>query len=106
MDELARLAIDVKALQPTRLRGLTGRLRAEPPGPEGSIFKLFGSDLAQRIADFSVTLLSPYATTEAVPDAARRHHRVLCARRYTIAGDTSEIQRNISGERVLGLPKG
>ncbi len=108
--QLAQLAIDVKALQVTRLRGLTRRLRGEPPGPEGSILKLFGSELALRIADFASTLLGPYATvdapTEAVPDAARWHHRVLGARQYTIAGGTSEIQRNIIGERVLGLPKG
>src|SRR5712692_8887603 len=108
--QLAQLAIDVKALQVTRLRGLTRRLRGEPPGPEGSILKLFGSELALRVADFSSTLLGPYATvdapTEAVPDAARWHHRVLGARQYTIAGGTSEIQRNIIGERVLGLPKG
>ena len=94
----------------TRLRGLTRRLRGEPPGPEGSILKLFGSELAVRIADFSSTLLGPYATldtpTEAVPDASRWLHRVLGARQYTIAGGTSEIQRNIIGERVLGLPKG
>src|SRR5712671_191352 len=49
--QLAQLAIDVKALQVTRLRGLTRRLRGEPPGPEGSILKLFGSELALRIAD-------------------------------------------------------
>jgi len=108
--QLAQLAIDVKALQVTRPRGLTRRLRGEPPGPEGSILKLFGSELALRIADFSSTLLGPYATvdasTEAVPDAARWHHRVLGSRQYTIAGGTSEIQRNIIGERVLGLSKG
>ena len=51
--QLAQLAIDAKALQVTRLRGLTRRLRGEPPGPEGSILKLFGSELATRIADFS-----------------------------------------------------
>jgi alkylation response protein AidB-like acyl-CoA dehydrogenase len=108
--QLAQLAIDTKALQVTRLRGLTRRLRGEPPGPEGSILKLFGSELAGRIADFSSTLLGPYATletaTETVPDAPRWAHRVLGARQYTIAGGTSEIQRNIIGERVLGLPKG
>jgi alkylation response protein AidB-like acyl-CoA dehydrogenase len=108
--QLAQLMIDAKALQVTRLRGLTRRLRGEPPGPEGSILKLFGSELAGRIADFSSTLLGPYATletsTEAVPDAQRWAHRVLGARQYTIAGGTSEIQRNIIGERVLGLPRG
>jgi len=108
--QLAQLAIDTKALQVTRLRGLTRRLRGEPPGPEGSILKLFGSELAGRIADFSSTLLGPYATLETatvtVPDAPRWAHRVLGARQYTIAGGTSEIQRNIIGERVLGLPKG
>jgi alkylation response protein AidB-like acyl-CoA dehydrogenase len=40
-----------------------------------------------------------------VPDAARWYNRVISARQYTIAGGTSEIQRNIIGERVLGLPK-
>jgi alkylation response protein AidB-like acyl-CoA dehydrogenase len=108
--QLAQLAIEAKALEVTRLRGLTRRLRGEPPGPEGSILKLFGSELATRIADFSSNLLGPYATleteTEAVPDAPRWSHRVLGARQYTIAGGTSEIQRNIIGERVLGLPRG
>src|SRR5215470_6222861 len=108
--QLAQLAIEAKALQVTRLRGLTRRLRGEPPGPEGSILKLFGSELGVRIADFASTLLGPYAMvdapTEAVPDASRWFHRVLGARQYTIAGGTSEIQRNIIGERVLGLPKG
>jgi alkylation response protein AidB-like acyl-CoA dehydrogenase len=108
--QLAQLLIDANALQVTRLRSLTRRLRGEPPGPEGSILKLFGSELAVRIADFASTLLGPYATvdadTEAVPDASRWFHRVLGARQYTIAGGTSEIQRNIIGERVLGLPKG
>jgi alkylation response protein AidB-like acyl-CoA dehydrogenase len=107
---LAQLAIDAKALQVTRLRSLTRRLRGEPPGPEGSVLKLFGSELAGHIADAASMMLGPYATieegTEAVPDAERWFHRVLGARQYTIAGGTSEIQRNIIGERVLGLPKG
>ncbi len=108
--QLAQLAIEAKALQVTRLRSLTRRLRGEPPGPEGSVLKLFGSELGVRIADFASTLLGPYATveapTEALADAARWYHRVLGARQYTIAGGPSEIQRNIIGERVLGLPKG
>src|SRR5438270_2192978 len=90
--QLAQLAIDVKALQVTRLRGLTRRLRGEPPGPEGSILKLFGSELALRIADFSSTLLGPYAllgaSTETVPDAPRWGQPGLGARQYPIPGGT------------------
>ena len=51
-------------------------------------------------------VLDALARVRAHPDAARWHHRVLGARQYTIAGGTSEIQRNIIGERVLGLPRG
>ena len=93
----------------TRMRNLTRQLRGEPPGPEGSILKLFGSELGVRIADFAGELLGPHAlvnrASEQVPDGPRWYNRVLSARQYTIAGGTSEIQRNIIGERVLGLPK-
>jgi alkylation response protein AidB-like acyl-CoA dehydrogenase len=105
----AQLVIDVAALKYTRYRNLTRQLRGEPPGPEGSILKLFGSELGVRIADFAGELLGPRVlvnqpTTE-VPDAPRWYNRVVSSRQYTIAGGTSEIQRNIIGERVLGLPK-
>src|SRR5262249_27852950 len=107
---LADLAIECEALRLTRLRSLTRQLRGEPPGPEGSILKLYGSELGVRIADFASTLLGPHALVEeataVVPDAARWTNRVVSARQYTLAGGTSEIQRNIIGERVLGLPKG
>ena len=93
----------------TRLRNLTRQLRGEPPGPEGSILKLFGSELGVRIGDFTGELLGPRVLVNEpsldVPDAPRWFNRVVSARQYTIAGGTSEIQRNIIGERVLGLPK-
>ena len=107
---IAQLAIENESLKYTRLRGLTKQLKGQPPGPEGSMLKLCGSELGVRIASFASELLGHSAIvdlpSEAVPDAPRWVNRVLSARQYTISGGTSEIQRNIMGERVLGLPKG
>ncbi len=107
---LAELAIECEALKYTRLRSLTRQLRGEPPGPEGSILKLTGSELGVRIAEVAGGLLGMHVLvnrpSDAVSDAPRWFNRVLAARQYTISAGTSEIQRNIIGERVLGLPKG
>jgi alkylation response protein AidB-like acyl-CoA dehydrogenase len=107
---LAQLVIECEALKYTRLRSLTRQLRGEPPGPEGSVLKVSGSELGVRISDVAGELLGVHALVNAptplVPDAPRWLNRILAARQYTISAGTSEIQRNIIGERVLGLPKG
>ena len=63
-----------------------------------------------RIADVAGELLGMHllvnAPSDTVPDAPRWFSRVLAAPQYTISAGTSEIQRNIIGERALGLPKG
>ena len=78
-------------------------------GGRGVTLKLFGSELGVRIGDFTGELLGPRVLvnqpSQDVPDAPRWFNRVVSARQYTIAGGTSEIQRNIIGERVLGLAK-
>src|SRR5947208_894133 len=106
---LVQLAIASEALKYTRLRSLTRQLRGEPPGPEGSILKLTGSELGVRIAAVAGELLGMHVLANApsviVPDAPRWVNRVLAARQYTISAGTSEIQRNIIGQRVLGLPE-
>jgi alkylation response protein AidB-like acyl-CoA dehydrogenase len=108
--KIAQLWIEGESLKYTRLRGLTRQLKGQPPGPEGSMLKLCGSEIGVRIAQFASELLGANAIVngamEHVPDAPRWFNRLLSARQYTIAGGTSEIQRNIMGERVLGLPKG
>jgi alkylation response protein AidB-like acyl-CoA dehydrogenase len=107
---LAQFLIACEAAHYTRLRSLTRRLKGLPPGPEGSMLKLFGSELGVEIARFATDLLGAHALaadpTAVVPDSPRWLNRVLSSRQYTIAGGTSEIQRNIIGERTLGLPKG
>src|SRR5437763_1475391 len=107
---LSQLYIDCEAMKYTRFRALTRQIRGEPPGPEGSILKLSGSELGVRIADAAGELLGVHALvnqgSEPVPDAPRWCNRLVAARQYTISAGTSEIQRNILGERVLGLPKG
>jgi alkylation response protein AidB-like acyl-CoA dehydrogenase len=107
--QLAQFMIECEAAKYTRLRSLSRRLKGLPPGPEGSILKLYGSELGVRIAGFVSEMLGGYAllneATDAVPDAPRWLQRLLSSRQYTIAGGTSEIQKNILGERQLGLPK-
>ena len=107
---LSQLLIDCEAMKYTRYRALTRQIRGEAPGPEGSILKLSGSEIGVRIADAAGELLGMHALinvgTEIVPDAPRWLNRIVAARQYTISAGTSEIQRNILGERVLGLPKG
>ena len=108
--QIAGFACDAAALRYSNLRQLTRRLKGLPPGPEGSVGKLAASDLNLRMAKFALELLGPYSQLEhGAPFALDRgswNYRMLSARAFTIAGGTSEIQHNIIGERVLGLPKG
>ncbi|MCS6925614.1 MAG: acyl-CoA dehydrogenase family protein [Candidatus Binatia bacterium] len=108
--QIAQFAIECKAIRYNVLRHLTRRLKGNPPGPEGSIGKLAGSELGVRMAAFASQLLGPYGSLAlGEPRAVERGkwaRIALGARSLTIAGGTSEVQRNIIGERVLGLPKG
>ena len=107
---IARFACEAEGLKYTSYRQLTRQLRGLPPGPEGSMMKLCTSDLNLRIQIFAMELLGPYSQFEYQADHAidkgKWSHRMLASRRGTIAAGTNEIQHNIIGERVLGLPKG
>jgi alkylation response protein AidB-like acyl-CoA dehydrogenase len=107
---MAQFAIEVEALRYSDYRQLTRRLRGNPPGPEGSMGKLFGSELNLRMVNFALELLGPYSQlsldSPCSVDGGRWARRALGARALTIAGGTSEIMRGIIGDRVLGLPKG
>ncbi len=108
--KIAGFACEAAALRYSNLRQLTRRLKGLPPGPEGSAGKLTASELNLRMMKFAMELLGPYAQLEHkspfAEDSGKWLYKMLAARALTIAGGTSEIQHNIIGERVLGLPKG
>ncbi|MDE3086212.1 MAG: acyl-CoA dehydrogenase [Acidobacteriota bacterium] len=84
----------------TTLRSVSG----VEPGPEASVRKLLGVEHEQRIQELGLVLLGPRgATTEG--DAAQWTRGFLSTRCLTIAGGTSEVQRNVIAERILGLPR-
>ncbi len=107
---IASFACEAEALKYTSYRQLTRQLKGLQPGPEGSVMKLGTSDLNLRIQKFAMELLGPHSQFEyhsaGAIDRGKWSHRMLAARRGTIAAGTNEIQHNIIGERVLGLPKG
>ena len=108
--KIAQFHIETQAIKLNGFRQLTRQLRGDPPGPEGSIGKLAASELNLRVVHFAMELLGPYSQialgeTQGI-DSGYWSRRALSSRLYTIAGGTSEVMRNIIGDRVLSLPKG
>jgi alkylation response protein AidB-like acyl-CoA dehydrogenase len=107
--QLAQFAIEVTAKKYNGLRSLSRRLKGLQPGSEASISKLISTDLGQRMVKFTTRLLGEYAMLESHTPFAPRGDwmkRILASESMTIAGGTSMVQRNMIGERILGLPKG
>jgi alkylation response protein AidB-like acyl-CoA dehydrogenase len=106
---IAQAYTESEALRLTSLRHLTRQLRGEPPGPEGSMEKLFWSELYQRMLEIPMSIAGPYGMLSGedarAPLGGRWPHLYLYSRGRTIAAGTSEIQRGIIAQRVLGLPK-
>ena len=76
------------------------------PGPEGSLDKLLWSESFQEIAKLSLAFMGQDAAfNENHPGSGQAVHQYLYSRGRTIAAGTSEIQRNIIAERILGLGK-
>ncbi|ORX02095.1 acyl-CoA dehydrogenase family protein [Mycolicibacillus trivialis] len=101
-DRLAQLVATERALALTN-----ARVSADPDpsgGAGGSVTKLALSELSQHIAELGFELAGPSAGYWS-DDESPWAHDLLDSRRFTIAGGTSEIQRNIIAERVLGLDR-
>jgi alkylation response protein AidB-like acyl-CoA dehydrogenase len=112
-DELMKLWARAEVLRLTNIRANQNRKMGDP-GPEGSIGKMASADLNKDVWEMVVDLMGPegqlYGSYEMVrPEAAGMfgedfQKAFLRARANSIEGGTSEVMRNILGERVLGLP--
>jgi alkylation response protein AidB-like acyl-CoA dehydrogenase len=107
--QLAQFFVDLQGLKYTLYRSFSQILRGGTPGPEGSVSKLTWSELNQRMHEFAVSVEGPAALlsgrTPHSVESGRWQYGYLRSRANTIEAGTSEIQRNIIAERVLGLPR-
>jgi len=98
---LARSWIDGELFRLHNARTLQRLARGEEIGAESSIVKLFWATSSQRLAETAIAVLGPGA----LQAPSRWSHALLATRANSIMGGTSEIQRNVIGERLLGLPR-
>jgi alkylation response protein AidB-like acyl-CoA dehydrogenase len=103
-EQLAQMRAEVAALRAMTYRNISEVERTGQPGPEASVIRLFTSELGQRLERMAVLLAG-----EAIldfqygdDDLVAEYLRGFAA---TIAGGTAQVQRDIIGERLLGLPK-
>jgi 3-oxochol-4-en-24-oyl-CoA dehydrogenase len=102
------LHIESEILRLIRLRTVSAAIRGEAPGPEASIRKVLSDEHGQRVFGLAKDLAGAGGMlTDEGPLGAPVdlwHHGFLFAPALTVGGGTGEVQRNILGERVLGLP--
>jgi len=101
---LAQAWVDLEVFRLNTTRALSNLNKTGAPGPEGSIQKLYWSELNQRNAQIAMEVLGPYAQLAGF-DNGRWTYNYLRSRGNTIEAGTSEVQRNIIAQRVLGLPR-
>ncbi len=99
-NQLARLYVEGELLKLISERAISAELHGRGMGPEGSIAKLLWSEAEQHVADAAVAVLGP----EAINGRWGRDRAY--ARSLSIAGGTTQINKNIVAQRILGLPRG
>jgi alkylation response protein AidB-like acyl-CoA dehydrogenase len=102
--KLAQAFVDLEVFRLNTTRALSNLSKRGTPGPEGSIQKLYWSELNQRNAQIAMEVLGPYGQLTDF-DSGRWTYNYLRCRGNTIEAGTSEVQRNIVAQRVLGLPR-
>jgi alkylation response protein AidB-like acyl-CoA dehydrogenase len=107
--KLAASYADIEIMRLNQMRALTRIMQTGQPGPEGSLLKIWWSELNQRFQQVAQEILGPYGQLtkgngHAIDDG-QWAYSFLRTRGNTIEAGTSEVQRNIVGHFVLGLPK-
>jgi alkylation response protein AidB-like acyl-CoA dehydrogenase len=107
--KLAKSIVEIELMRLNCLRSFSKALKGAPRGPEASMNKLYWSHVTQNMYEAALETVGPLAPlTGPDPLAAadgRFQMSFLQSRAFTIYSGSSEIQRNIIAERVLGLPK-
>ena len=107
---VAQAAIEAHVFRATGLRNLTSAQQGKAPGPEASLTKLYWSEMDKRLQETAVSVEGMYGALDPGDDFAieqgRWQYGWMWAQSETIYAGSSEIQRNIIAERVLGLPRG
>jgi alkylation response protein AidB-like acyl-CoA dehydrogenase len=104
LGQVGELVARAQALAVLGLRSTLRALAGAQPGAEASVRKLLGVEHEQRVQEVGLTLLGPEAAAEE-GEAGVWIAGFLGNRALSIAGGTSDVQRNIIAERLLGLPK-
>jgi len=106
---LAQAAVEVRLFQLHNWRTLSRLAQGRPPGPEGSLLKLYWSEMSKRLHATVMAVLGPAAPlwrdAEDNPGDGSWQRSWLYYQASSIWAGANEIQRNIIGERVLGLPR-
>ena len=108
-DELAQAFVDLRVLRLHNWRTLSRLGRGEEPGPESSWIKLAWTDMTQHLSKAALDVLgdeSPWwPAADGSISAGTWQRQWLWSKAASIAGGTSEVQRTVIGERILGLPR-
>ena len=96
---LARAYLHAELLKLLADRAISGELHGRPLGPEGSIAKLVWSETEQLVAEVAGDVLGPDA------NSGEWGRDRVAARSHTIAGGTTQVNKNIVATRILGLPR-
>jgi alkylation response protein AidB-like acyl-CoA dehydrogenase len=106
---IAELAIGAMITKYSGFRSTTDALHGRMNPHLSAAMKLYGTSLAQAFSTAMLEMFGPfgqlYSEDERAPNVQRAAIRFLADRAQTIAGGTSEIQKNIIAERILGLPR-